>query len=72
MHTVNDLTEPETVAVINKEGEHFKEAVIEHQPGIDRLPVGTEPVDRAHVIRLISERDAQRLTKSVIEMFCKR
>lgn len=58
MHTVNDLTELETVAVINKEGEPFKGAVIEHQLGIDRLPVGTEPVDRAHVIRLISERDA--------------
>ena len=46
---------PEVVAVINEEGEHFKETVVEHRPGIDRLPVGTELVDRAHVTRLQAE-----------------
>ncbi|MGU9832578.1 MULTISPECIES: hypothetical protein [unclassified Pseudomonas] len=49
---------PEVVAVINEEGEHFKETVVEHRPGIDRLPVGTELVDRAHVNRLQAELDA--------------
>ncbi len=53
--------EPEVVAVINEEGGHFKETVVEHRPGIDRLPVGTELVDRAHVIRLQAERDALQL-----------
>ena len=48
----------EVVAVINEEGEHFKETVVEHLPAIDRLPVGTELVDRAHVTRLQAERDA--------------
>lgn len=52
---------PEVVAVINEEGEHFKETVVEHRPGIDRLPVGTELVDRAHVNRLQAERDALQL-----------
>jgi len=52
---------PEVVAVINEEGEHFKETVVEHRPGIDRLPVGTELVDRAHVTRLQAERDALQL-----------
>ncbi|WP_246226485.1 Lar family restriction alleviation protein [Pseudomonas atagonensis] len=52
---------PEVVAVINEEGEHFKETVVEHRPGIDRLPVGTELVDRAHVMRLQAERDALQL-----------
>ena len=52
---------PEVVAVINEDGEHFKETVIEHRPEIDRLPVGTELVDRAHVIRLQAERDALQL-----------
>lgn len=56
--------QPEVVAVIDEEGEHFKETVVTHRPGIDRLPVGTELVDHAHVIRLTAERDAlqQRLT----------
>jgi hypothetical protein len=49
---------PEVVAVIDEEGEHFKATVVEHRPGIDRLPVGTELVDRAHVIRLQAECDA--------------
>jgi hypothetical protein len=53
--------QPEVVAVINEEGEHFKETVVEHRPGIDRLPVGTELVDRAHVNRLQAERDALQL-----------
>ena len=53
--------QPEVVAVIDEEGEHFKETVVEHRPGIDRLPVGTELVDRAHVIRLQAERDALQL-----------
>lgn len=53
--------QPEVVAVINEEGEHFKETVVEHRPGIDLLPVGTELVDRAHVIRLQAERDALQL-----------
>ncbi|EJM20215.1 hypothetical protein PMI21_01118 [Pseudomonas sp. GM18] len=48
----------EVVAVINEEGEIFKETVVEHRPGIDLLPVGTELVDIAHVIRLTAERDA--------------
>lgn len=52
---------PEAVAVINEVGEHFKETVVEHRPGIDRLPVGTELVDRAHVTRLQAERDALQL-----------
>jgi hypothetical protein len=52
---------PEVVAVINEEGEHFKETVVEHRPGIDGLPVGTELVDRAHVNRLQAERDALQL-----------
>jgi hypothetical protein len=49
---------PEVVAVINEEGEHFKETVVEHRSGIDRLPVGTELVDRAHVTRLQAELEA--------------
>lgn len=53
--------QPEVVAVIREEGEHFKETVVEHRPGIDRLPAGTELVDRAHVIRLQAERDALQL-----------
>ena len=61
MPTENKQAEPEVVAVINEEGEHFKETVVEHRPGIDRLPVGTELVDRAHVTRLTAERDALRL-----------
>jgi hypothetical protein len=57
---VNDATgaQPEVVAVINEEGTIFKETVVEHRPGIERLPVGTELVDIAHVIRLTAERDA--------------
>lgn len=51
----------EVVAVINEEGEIFKETVVEHRPGIDMLPVGTELVDIAHVIRLTAERDALQL-----------
>lgn len=54
---VNGATsgQPEVVAVIKEEGEHFKETVVEHRPGIDLLPVGTELVDRAHVTRLQTE-----------------
>jgi hypothetical protein len=52
---------PEVVAVINEEGEHFKETVVEHRPGIDRLPVGAGLVDLAHVNRLQGERDALQL-----------
>lgn len=51
---------PEVVAVINEEGEHFKETVVEHRPGIDRLPVGTELIDRAHFTRLQAEISALR------------
>jgi hypothetical protein len=51
----------EVVAVINEEGKIFKETVVEHRPGIERLPVGTELVDIAHVIRLTAERDALQL-----------
>lgn len=51
----------EVVAVVNEQGEYFKETFVEHRPGIDRLLVGTELVDRAHVIRLIAERDALQL-----------
>jgi hypothetical protein len=51
----------EVVAVINEQGEYFKETFVEHRPGIDRLPVGTELVDIAHVIRLTAERDALQL-----------
>lgn len=40
---------------------HFKETVVEHRLGIDRLPVGTELVERVHVIRLQAERDALQL-----------
>lgn len=54
--------QPEVVAVINEEGEHFKETVVEHRPGIDRLPVGTELVDRAHVTRLQAERDGLQMS----------
>lgn len=43
---------PVVVAVIDEEGEHFKETVVIHRPGIDSLPVGTELVDRIHVTRL--------------------
>ncbi|WP_130905350.1 hypothetical protein [Pseudomonas sp. Sample_22] len=50
--------QPEVVAVIDEEGEHFKETVVVHRPGIDALPVGTELVDRAHVTRLTAERNA--------------
>jgi hypothetical protein len=60
---VNDATgaQPEVVAVINEEGKIFKEKVVEYRPGIERLPVGTELVDIAHVIRLTAERDALQL-----------
>jgi hypothetical protein len=51
----------EVVAVINEEGEIFKETVVEHRPGIDMLPVGTELVEIARVIRLTAERDALQL-----------
>ena len=47
--------QPEVVAVITEEGEHFKETIVEHRPGIDRLPVGTELIDRAHFTRLQAE-----------------
>lgn len=58
---------PEVVAVINEEGEHFKETVVKHRPGIDRLPVGTELVDRDHVKRLQAERDALQLRLNAAE-----
>ena len=57
----------EVVAVINEQGEYFKETFVEHRPGIDRLPVGTELVDIAHVIRLTAERDALQLRLNVAD-----
>lgn len=52
---MSDVRGVVSVAVVNEEGEHFKETVVEHLPGIDSLPVGTELVDRAHVTRMQAE-----------------
>jgi len=52
---MSEINEVISVAVVNEEGEHFKETVVEHLPGIDSLPAGTELVDRAHVTRMQAE-----------------